>query len=930
MMKHTITTLFLLYWLAIPHNKLAAQDCCAANFKTTLKNTAQNLNEIDDIHHYFQGVIRDVKSDSNCPANLLAHVYRRYGWALNNKKAIKQAVSKFDTVILIKQSLGAEYVTDIDLIKAYGIGGKCYIRLSKPDKAKEYLNNAINIQHKRSYYRFIEYYYLLVAGIYHDTGDYENAIAKYKQSIKFHIDIYGEKHDYTGETWSDIGVVYTDNKNFSEASHALQNAITIAKENKNIENLIRAYNNLGNLYEAQKDYPKAEETYNIVIELCAKNAEALAEDCIKAQNNLGVTFRRLEHFQEAQDMLQQTLQAKKNYQGNVTYHYSYSATFENLADVPLAQDQHKIALDYYQKALMNLSNNFRNADISTHPTPEENPFIYSKIDLIRILDLKAKTALSFFEKNKNEQYLQLALDTYKAVDQWINLFYRDISTEKSKLEWIARAHEIYANAIHTALEAEQSERAFHFAERARAVLLWQSLSEQSARNTLTQEDREKEDNINIEIRLQETAYFDADSSEKDSLQLLIQDLNRAKEQLVKSFERKYPEYHNRKYNTDFITLKEVQNDLINDEKTALLEYFLTENLLYVFIINKNEFFVEKLSINQDFYDNIDSFNQAIKNDKSLLDEFIPPAYQLYQNVLAPALQHLNDKIEKLILIPDGRLNYVTFEALLIDTTATQNWQKLSYFINDYTVNYMYSCNSSYTAHSMKGKSQSIDFLGVAPTFHEVDGLVSLPDAEKEIQDIALPLKGHTLLGDNVTRAQFIKIAPQARTLHIASHATQGEGEGKIYLSGGEVITQKDIQAMNWAAEQVILSACETGTGELSKGEGVLSLGWSFAYKGVPSIVMSQWAVFSKSTKNLMVNYHQKLQEELPADEALRQAKLDFRNNVDRMKDAHPHHWAAFIHIGNFTKQQNKGYMPFLALCIMLGLLYRLFRGLFGF
>lgn len=928
MMKHIIIILFL--WFATHNYQLAAQDCCAADFKTTLKNTAKNLDEIEDIHRYFQQVIQEVKADSNCPEHLLAHVYRRYGWTLFNKAAIAEAASKFDTVILIQQTFGAEFVTNIDLVKAYGLGGECYEKLSKLHKAKEYLNNAINIQHKSDYYRFIEYYYLLVAGVYQDIGDYENAIKKYKESIKFHIDIYGEKHRYTGEAWADLGTAYTENKNFLKAIDASKNAISIAKKNKNTRQLIKTYNNLGNTYDDQKSYTKSREVYHSVIQLCMESPDAPIQDCIKAKNNLGFLLINLEEPEEAEPFLVEALQAKKQYQDNAAYHYSYSATLENLGDLALAQNQHKSALDYYQKALMNLSDNFRNTDIFTHPIPEKNEFIYSKIDLIRILDLKAKAALSFFEKNKNEQYLQLALDTYKSVDQWINLFYRDISTEKSKLEWIARAHEIYANAIHVALEARQPERAFHFAERARTVLLWQSLSEQSARNTLTQKDREKEDNISIEIRLQETAYFDADPSEKDSLQLLIQDLNRAKEQLIQSFERKYPEYHNRKYNTDFITLKEVQNDIIDGEKTALLEYFLTENLLYIFIINKNDFFVEKLNINQDFYDNIDCFNQAIKTDDSSLDEFIPPAHQLYQNVLAPALHHLNGEVEKLILIPDGRLNYVTFEALLTDTIATQNWQRLPYFINDYTVNYMYSCNSSYTTHRIKEKSQNIDFLGVAPAFHTADGLMPLPYATKEIQDIALSKEGHTLLGDSVTRAQFIKIAPQARTLHIASHATQGEGEGKIYLSGGEVITQKDIQAMNWATEQVILSACETGTGELSKGEGVLSLGWSFAYKGVPSIVMSQWAVSSKSTKNLMVNYHQKLQEQLPSDEALRQAKIGFRNDVDRMKDAHPHHWAAFIHIGNFTKQQSSWYMPFLVLCILLGLLYRLFRGLLSF
>jgi len=923
MSKYQFTIILSLVLLSY---NLTAQPCCANDFRSTIKDTAKTFKTAEQTDTYFQPLIREIKSDTRCPIDSLVYAHWRYGIALRNHD-IRRAIHQLDTVIILKTYPNA-LPKNLDM-SAYQQIGQLYKRKRQFDKAIDNINKAIDIHRGFGDKKGLDYRYKEIGKLYRKIGDYEQAIQNLLTAKELYIKYRGENNKKTGDAWNELGVVYTYSKNFSEAINALQKTIAIAEKNENIRQLTKALNNLGNTYEAMKDYQEAEKKYRKVFDLCSKQPKAPVQDCIKAQNNLGVSLMKLGQLQEAQTFFTQTLEAKQDLQDNVAYHYSYSATLENIGDLELAKDRHNIALDYYQKALMNLSDNFRHIDIFTNPTVQKNEFIYSKIYLIHVLDLKAKAALSFFEKNKNEQYLQLALDTYKAIDEWISVFYKDISTEKSKLEWIARAHEIYANAISVALKAEQPEHAFHFAERARAVLLWQSLSEQSARDLLSQEDRDKEDEINIEIRLQEATYFDADPYEKDSLQFLVQHLNREKEELIKSFEKKYPDYYTRKYDADFITLKEVQNEIIDNNKTALLEYFLTDSLLHVFIIKKDDIQTNKVRINDDFYRHIHDFNTAIKDENSELHEFAQPAYQLYQTALAPAMQHLNGDIEKLILIPDGKLNYVVFEALLTDDTNVRNWQELPYLLNDYTVNYLYSCNSLHTTQQMKRKSEGLDFLGVAPAFgmaHNTPQFASLYDTKDEIRAIQSMYKGNTLLGNDATKEEFIKVATHADVVHIASHATQGDGEGKIYLYGGEVMTQKDIQALPWSARQVILSACETGTGELSEGEGVLSLGWSFAYKGVPSIVMSQWEVSSASTTDLMVDYHQKLSQKLPADQALQQAKLDFRNNAENMKDAHPYHWAAFIHTGNPVTQNHPNYVWWgMALGLLVMLLLRVGR-----
>ncbi len=812
-------------------------------------------------------------------------------------------------------------INDDFLWKSYRNIGLAYKELEFLERGLEYLRLADDTKGTKSgndsttIYRHI-------GDIYTKMGEFEQAVfyGKIATQIKSASDSrLAHAHNSLCNTLAET----RDSVRLLQSINEGEKAIKLYKKNKkSTRRMVHVYINMGNAYGWLEQHEKALEMYREALSISTN--DALKADAL---NNMATSYTALEQYDTAIDTLNTSLKLKKAWyeQG---FYYDYAANYENLGENYAQKNDREEALCQFQNALIHLSDNFREADIAENPTLSKNEFIYSKTDLIRVLDLKAQTAFEAYKTSGESSYLTLAFDTYNVLDEWISRFYRDLITDASKLDWIARSHQMYAQAIEVALEAGQPERAFHFAERARAVLLWQSLSEQSARTILDENDRKKEDQLTIDIRRNEITYFDAEEREKDSLNVLIQYLNREKERLVKSFEKKYPEYFNRKYDADFITLNDVQQKIISP-KTALIEYFLTDDLLYIFTINKKNIYADKIALNTDFQGEINDFNQAVKDPKSTISQFAPPAYELYKTIIAPALNHLNKNTEKLILIPDGRLNYVVFEALLTAPAANENFQTLPYLINDFTVNYLYSCNSAYSLRNMNRREKSRDFLGVAPIFGADFGtpdLMPLPDNKTEINTLRTLYKGNTLLGENATREAFLTTGTGADVLHIASHATQGEGEGKIYLYGGDVVTQKDIQARQWAARQVVLSACETGLGELNRGEGVLSLGWSFAYKGVASIVMSQWAVISASTSDLMVNFHRKMNENLSPDEALRMAKLDFRNGVENMREAHPHHWAAFIHVGNV----GAGSLPYSTIvwwvilgAILVGLLYRL-------
>ncbi|NER85409.1 MAG: CHAT domain-containing protein [Leptolyngbya sp. SIO1D8] len=119
-------------------------------------------------------------------------------------------------------------------------------------------------------------------------------------------------------------------------------------------------------------------------------------------------------------------------------------------------------------------------------------------------------------------------------------------------------------------------------------------------------------------------------------------------------------------------------------------------------------------------------------------------------------------------------------------------------------------------------------------------------------------------------------------------------------SGSEdgVLTALEAASLNLVGTQlVVLSACETGLGDIANGEGVYGLRRSFAIAGAESQLMSLWLVSDDGTQNLMARYYEKLMDGMGRSEALRATQLEMID--DEGLYSHPYYWAAFILAGNW-------------------------------
>jgi len=141
-------------------------------------------------------------------------------------------------------------------------------------------------------------------------------------------------------------------------------------------------------------------------------------------------------------------------------------------------------------------------------------------------------------------------------------------------------------------------------------------------------------------------------------------------------------------------------------------------------------------------------------------------------------------------------------------------------------------------------------------------------------------------------------------LHLAMHSMVNEKNPMLSVmafSGSRdsidsQLTAIEIYNQHLNADLAVLSACNTGFGELHRGEGIMSFARAFSYAGVSSAAISLWQVPDKATSKIMINFYSYLKEGKTKAEALRLAKVEFINSYPSM--AHPFYWSGFILSGN--------------------------------
>lgn len=304
------------------------------------------------------------------------------------------------------------------------------------------------------------------------------------------------------------------------------------------------------------------------------------------------------------------------------------------------------------------------------------------------------------------------------------------------------------------------------------------------------------------------------------------------------------------------------------------------------------------------------------------------AEDLFTLLFGKLVSQLRDE-SKLIVIPDGLLNYVPYESLVHNDR---------YLIEDHQISYLPSASLiellRQTAKSTPDRDGQLDLLAFGDPVFQPQSKISLtrkltsnrsqmgpqvwdwdrtrlsrlPRTRDEVEYIAslIPKERTRLyLGKDSTEKAF-KQEPlnRYRWIHLATHSlinerNPGRSAVVLALDGNNdedgFLSATEIAELDLNCDLVILSACDTGRGQLSSGEGIIGLSRSFFIAGARSVIVSQWAVSDISTAQLMKDLYQQLVDGSAKPAALREAKLRMIHGGSETR--HPYYWAPFIVIG---------------------------------
>ncbi|WP_199334151.1 MULTISPECIES: CHAT domain-containing tetratricopeptide repeat protein [Nostocaceae] len=269
--------------------------------------------------------------------------------------------------------------------------------------------------------------------------------------------------------------------------------------------------------------------------------------------------------------------------------------------------------------------------------------------------------------------------------------------------------------------------------------------------------------------------------------------------------------------------------------------------------------------------------------------------KLYQILIQPIADLLQTEANaKVIFIPQGSLFLVPFPALQDDSDQ--------YLIEKHTILTAPSIQVLQLTRQQQAKVNQAALTEVLvlgnPTMPR--GLDSLPGAKKEAEAIALLFQTPAITGSSGTKKVIVEKMPKARIIHLATHGLLDNNRGlgsaiALAPSGNDngLLSAEEILDLKLNAELVVLSACDTGRGRLT-GDGVIGLSRSFISAGVPSVIVSLWAIPDSPTAELMIKFYEKLKQNTDKAQALRQAML-----MTIQKHPHPKNWAAFTLIGEW-------------------------------
>lgn len=859
-----------------------------------------------------------------------AFVLHKQGVVYYNKglegdpQAFSIAIERYRKSLDIREKINTSNELTPDIIRGYSNIAGCYSKIEDPYQALHYLLGGLAVAESYPDRNSITPLLLdlnnLTARAYRAIGDFDNAVKYY--SIVIHWLPQGETSTKTEIMVSKIralleagGIQAGNLDQPSEAVLSLKQAeaeLLHTNYDKRDMFLSNVYYNLGIAFEKLQllDTSLAYTRKAAALSKKTGHTSSLAHNYI----SLAIILLKTNNIDSAQFYLEnaKSLLIASGQTADLPYVYDNQGDIEFLN----GNFEESIALD--NQVMASLVPDFNPASFHDNPTLRDKP-IYDKQRLLISLESKGNTLLHWYRKEFKIEYLRTAYHTFRLASELVGYIRTDYSSDISKL-WLAKkSKRIYASAIDVCWELylqTKSDscfiRAFEYSEKSRALILLDALRKIRANFNLTTDILAQAKFVNQKVNYFEKSV--ALSSDENSYPLTDSLLlyRRKYDNIIDRIEDEFPDYYHLIYDQRTATIDEIRQRLSADQ--SMVEYFKHDTTLFIFAITKNSFAFIKRYLDPQVTQWVSDLNTNIM---TLNQGFLQPSYKLYEQLIQP-LKEKQTITNKLIVVPDDIFHTISFDALVTKPVAADRIYLPSfreYLIYDHQVSYAFSastlCSPKRQVHADN------EFIGFAPSF-ENDFSLNRSFFERlrwnipELREIGKYFSGDGLTGRHASRNAFLERASQYQIIHLATHALANNASGDLsFITFGadsaDLLYARDLYALNLNADMVVLSACQTSSGSLHEGEGIISLARGFIYSGASSVITSLWNVREETNKNTMTLFYKRIKEGLSKDEALRNAKLEFLQSITRENQeyAHPFYWASLICVGDSAPYKRK-------------------------
>ena len=841
----------------------------------------------------------------------------------------------------------ADWPADLSIVLS-GLGNVC-IYTGDLKEAKDYslqsiaLSNSVG-DHSKSIIGPFQYgvavAWLNLGDLAKGEGSYDEALTYFKKAFEFFKGLSSSLPEYRADvvdSLAEIGRVYRVLGDHQQALNYFNQALIIAKTLNSRDKLASVLNSIGVLYIEQGDYLKASDYISQSLSIYLTIGDRL--EIARLLINQGVINQRQAKYDEALKNFQEGLRSAEA----INAPDLIITAQEGLGAVNQEQGDYRVALEWLDKALLTaqkVQDRTRSAELLWREgeayylksdIPKALASADSAVDLagqlrlpiISYLALTAKGKYYLAEKDFDHAFQTLS----QAMGQIETMRPQVAGQEEERQIFFENKVAPYNLLVELLINQNKPMDALLYAERAKGRVLFDVLRDGKVdlAAALTLAEREEASRLNRailvlneRIRNEQTKV----SSDATVIKRLYSDLDAARlnfESFQNTLYASNPELNIRRGQTPELN-SESFNNLTQDNKTAYLEYVVTREQVFLFVLTKGanarpELKVYPIKIKaDDLTYKVNQFHRLVSDRNPV---FASSAHELFDLLIKPAAQQLAG-VSTLCIIPDASLWDVPFQALL---SANDR-----YLLEDYALYYAPSLSvlQEMSRHTGARQARSSLIAFGNPVIGKVSGsnsqvnntdqdLCPLPEAETEVSTLAQiygSANSKAFIGQDASEKTFKQLAPSYRILHLATHGvldnrhplysylllTKIEGD----LENDGLLEAREIMNMNLHADLAVLSACETARGRVGAGEGVIGMSWAFFVAGVRTTVVSQWKVNSASTSQLMVNFYKALkatnaQNADTKATALRVAAISLMRD---QRFRHPFYWAGFVMVGS--------------------------------